>query len=30
MDAQAGRLVRIARFSDGGEPRYGIVDGPEL
>jgi 2-keto-4-pentenoate hydratase/2-oxohepta-3-ene-1,7-dioic acid hydratase in catechol pathway len=22
--------VRIARFSDGSEPRYGIVDGPEL
>ena len=22
--------MRIARFSDGGEPRYGIVDGPEL
>jgi len=22
--------VRIARFSQGGEPRYGIVDGPEL
>ncbi|MEY2675491.1 MAG: hypothetical protein RL102_757, partial [Actinomycetota bacterium] len=22
--------MRIARFSDGSEPRYGIVDGPEL